>query len=150
MMNIRTIVAFVGIVVLLSGCATSQPDQSSLLPEWELEIDQPIRQLEEILAELEQQQPKNYTVSNVAFLYDAKLYILFHDFIASLSESARASQITEQRKWLTTRKAQIHESYSEYEGGTLASYSAGRASIDATKKRIAEIEKRMKELPTKI
>lgn len=147
-MNFKTTATLICTGLLLFGCATSPPDRSRLFSEWNIPIDQPIRQLEEILAELEQQQPMNYTISNVAFLYDAKLFILFHEFIDQLSESVRASEIAEQRKWLTIRKAQIHKAYSEYEGGTMASYAAGLASIDATKKRIAEIEKRMKALPT--
>ena len=134
--------------LILSGCATPQMEQISLFPEWKPNIDQPISQLEEILGKLEQQQSINYTISNVAFLYDAKLYILFHDFISALPESARAPQTAEQREWLKQRKMQVHEAYSQYDGGTLASYTAGQASITATKKRIAEIDSRMKELPT--
>ncbi len=143
-MNFKTTAILICAGLLLCSCATAQPNSSRLLSEWNISVDQPIRQLEEILVELEQQQPMNYTISNVAFLYDAKLFILFHEFIDQLSESVRASEIAEQRKWLTIRKVQIHDAYSEYEGGTMASYAAGQASIDATRKRIAEIKKRMK------
>ena len=55
-----------------------------------------------------------------------KLYILFYDFLARLSETSRASQIAEQQKWLKKRKKLIHAGYAEYEGGTLAAYTAGQ------------------------
>lgn len=135
--------------LLLSGCATSQSERSELFPHWTPNVDQPIRQLEETLPKLEQQQPMNYTISNLSFLYDAKLYILFHDFLESLPESKRASQIAEQSQWLEQRKKQVHEAYMEYEGGTLASYAAGQTSVSATKKRIAEIEARLKDTSNK-
>jgi uncharacterized protein YecT (DUF1311 family) len=149
-MKLKIIVLLIGAGVLLSGCCTKPEATKSIqFPDWQPNIDQPIGQLEEVLVKLEQQQPMNYTISNVAFLYDAKLYILFHDFIDQLPEAARASEIAEQEKWLGQRKKLIGAGYAEYEGGTLASFTAGQASIDATKKRIAEIEKKMKELPTK-
>ena len=74
-----------------------------------------------------------------------KLYILFYDFLARLSETSRASQIAEQQKWLKKRKKLIHAGYAEYEGGTLAAYTAGQASIAATKERITEIENKIKD-----
>lgn len=135
--------------LLLSGCVKSQSERSKLFPHWTPNVDQPIGQLEETLAKLEQQQPMNYTISNVAFLYDAKLYILFHDFLEYLPESERASQIAEQRRWLEQRKTQVNEAYMEYEGGTFAPYSAGETSVSATMKRIAEIEGRLKDASNK-
>ena len=148
-MNLKPTICPLIIGLLLSGCVSSQSERSKLFPHWTPNIDQPIGQLEESLAELEQQQPMNYTISNVALLYDAKLYILFHDFLAFLPESERASQIAEQRQWLAQRKIQVHEAYIEYEGGTLAPYTAGKASVSATKKRIVEIEGRMKDTSSK-
>ncbi len=139
----RIIVQMFFIAALLSGCVTSHPEQTIPFPDWNPHIDQPIRQLEEILTKLEQQQPMNYTISNVAFLYDAKLHILFHKFIGELSEAARSSQIEEQQQWLVKRAAKTREACAEYEGGSLAPYSAGEVFINATKERIAEIEKRM-------
>ena len=139
----RTTACLVIIGLLLSGCAKSQRKQDVLFPDWKPSLDQPIWQLEETLAKLEQQQPMNYTISNVARLYDAKLYMLFHDFLASLPESERASQIAEQNQWLRQRETQVHDASKEHEGGTLAPYTAGNAKISATKKRIEEIERRM-------
>ena len=150
MMNCKTIIPLLGIGLLLSACNTPQSDRSASLPEWKPNIDQPIRQLEETLEKLHQQQPMNYTISNLAFLYDTKLYILFHEFVARLTEAAIVEEVAAQRQWLARRKTLVDAAYSQYEGGTLASYTAGRASIKATKKRIAEIEKKIKELPTRI
>lgn len=131
------------------GCTTQPLKSESLIPNWQPNINQPIEQLEEILSQLEQQQPMNYTISNVAFLYDAKLYILFGNFITVLPKSERTYRISEQNKWLKKREELIRLAYAEYEGGTLASYSSGKMSIDFTKKRITEIENKMTTLPTK-
>ncbi len=144
-MKSRTLIILLGLVLLLSSCKTAQQNKSALFPDWQPNIDQPLGQLEATLAELEQQQPRNYTISNVSFLYDAKLYILFYDFLARLPETSRASQIAEQQKWLKKRKKLIHAGYAEYEGGTLAAYTAGQASIAATKERITEIENEIKD-----
>jgi len=118
------------------------------LSDWKPNIDQPIVQLAETLAKLEPQQPRNYTISNVAFLYDAKLHILFHGFLTRLPEPARTRELVEQCRWLLVRERRVDAAGAEYEGGTLASYVAGQAYIDTTKKRIAEIEKKIKGFPT--
>ena len=55
-------------------------------------------------------------------------------------EVARAKETATQRSWLEERRRLIGMACSRYDGGTFASYSAGLASIEATRKRIAEIE----------
>jgi len=141
----KTIATIFAITLLLAGCTSPQPVQTTPpFPEWEINLDQPIGQLEKTLSTLEQQQSMNYTISNLAFLYDAKLRILFDDFLVSLPESARTSQIDEQRTWLNQRKVQILQAYSKYGGGTMASYNAAQVSIDITKERIITIQERMK------
>lgn len=147
MKQVVIVATAVVIVGLLTSCKPSQLEHSSSQLEWRVEIDQPTQQLEETLAKLEQQQPRNYTISNIAFLYDAKLYILFHEFTGKLSESARADEVKKQRQWLAHRKALVDKADAEYEGGTYASYNCGKASIAATKQRIAEIEQQLKQLP---
>jgi len=139
-MKCRCVIALAGIGALLVGCGREQPKTAGFLPEWKLEIDQPIGQIEEILEEAEQQQLINYTSANLGFLYDVKLYILFHQHIASLPVTEQASRISEQRKWLKQRKTQVDKANMEYEGGTFASYAGNNAWMELTKKRIAEIE----------
>jgi uncharacterized protein YecT (DUF1311 family) len=145
MMNIRTTITAIVAGMLLSGCKCESPEQGKPFSAWTPSVDQPIRQLEEVLASLEQQQPMNYTSANLAFLYDAKLYLLFQDYLAVLPESERASQIAEQKQWLAKRKELVQDAYAKYEGGTLAPFSASQASINLTKKRIDEIEAKMRE-----
>lgn len=142
----RIIMSMSAVALLLSGCAPSRPADTVLFPEWRPSLDQPIRQIEEILDELWQQQPLNHTISNLSFLYDAKLFILFHDYIALLPAAARVQAVDEQREWLAMRSAQVGEAHAEYEGGTLAPYNAGHAAVAATKERIAEIETTMARL----
>lgn len=67
MMNVRNIIALLG--------------NGLYLPEWQPNLNQPIRKVEETLAKQERQeslqQPVNFMIANVSFLYDAQLYILF-------------------------------------------------------------------------
>lgn len=145
-MRQKRITAIFAVTLLLSGCATPEPTQTPPFPEWKTNLDQPIGQLETTLATLDRQQSMNYTVSNIAFLYDAKLRILFDDFLASLPPSERNAQIAQQREWLKQRKVQILRIYTKA-GGSMAAYEAGQAFINTTKKRIADIERKMGKEP---
>jgi hypothetical protein len=64
-------------VLALASCIKEPRSDYFAYSKWQPELDQPIEQLEDILAQLEQQQPMNYTISNIGFLYDVKLYIQF-------------------------------------------------------------------------
>lgn len=129
MMNVRNIIALLG--------------KGLYLPEWQPNLNQPIRKVEETLAKQERQeslqQPVNFMIANVSFLYDAQLYILFQDYVAKLPQRQRHQAIEEQRNWLITRRQLMDEAASQYEGGTLASYVAGQASIKASKERIGSL-----------
>ena len=127
------------LLVFSSSCAKIRPLKEAQL-NWQPNLDQSIGQLEEVLASLEQQQPRNYTISNLSSLYDAKLYMVFQRHLANLSGKVRAGEVARQRQWLEQRKKVVDAAYAEYEGGTFASFNAGRASIKMTKERIAELE----------
>ena len=130
------------VVVACASCASKPPAPVSKL-NWHPQLDQPIRQLEEVLAATEQQQPRNYTSSNLAFVLDAKLYLLFDRYIASVPVADRPAIFDEQRQWLEKRQQATDEAYAEYEGGTFASFAGNGAFIDGTKARISEIERRL-------
>jgi len=130
------------VAVACASCASNPPATASKL-DWHPQLDQPIRQLEEILAATEQQQPRNYTSSNLGFVLDAKLYLLFDRYVASVPEADRPEIVNEQRHWLEARNRATDVGYAEYEGGTLASFAGNRAFIDMTKARISDIESRL-------
>jgi uncharacterized protein YecT (DUF1311 family) len=127
------------------GC--SSPPQNATTSgqplDWHPNLDQPIRQLREVLSTTVQQQPKNYTAANLAFVLDAKLYLIFQQYLQGLPVHRRASAVEEQRAWLAKRAAATDQAYSEYEGGTLASYSGSQAFIIATQDRIAALSLEM-------
>jgi len=135
--------------LLLAGCTDTAPPRSIAELDWHPETDQPIRQLQELLETTEQQQPRNYTSANLAFALDAKLYILYCQYLETLDLTERSAAIDEQGSWLHQRRTATSSAYSEYEGGTLASNVGNMAFIDATRQRILEIESRMprEELP---
>ena len=111
---------------------------------WSPELDQPIQQLEEVLSQTKQQQPANYTIANISFLYDAKLFFLFQKYIQALSSEKRQAAIQEQQDWLNQRKSLIAKETKEYEGGSIAPYIAGEVKIKATKARILDLEQKLK------
>ncbi len=108
---------------------------------WQVRLDQAIGQIEKILSTLEQQQPMNYTISNLAILYDLKLELLFEEALASAkSDEVRQAYLSEQRAWHRHRDKKISAAYGEYGGGSLASFNAGQVAIDLARARIEEIE----------
>jgi uncharacterized protein YecT (DUF1311 family) len=134
------------LIILFSICSlTPLFGQTKKVDEgWYPDINQPIGQLEEILETLTQQQPKNYTIANIYFLYDAKLFIVFQKYIHSLPRTTQLQAKKEQLNWLRKREKISNSAYAEYEGGTLASYNSGQASIAFTKERIKQIELKLK------
>jgi hypothetical protein len=104
-------------------------------------IEQPIRQLEGVLASLEQQQPRNYTITNISFLYDALLYIELNERERLLSGSALEEERERQRRWAARRAEVVQAAAKEYEGGSLAPFVAAEAAIKLTKERLAELRK---------
>jgi uncharacterized protein YecT (DUF1311 family) len=129
-------------VIACASCASKPPQNLESL-DWHPQLDQPIRQLEEVLAATQQQQPRNYTSANLAFALDAKLYFLFTRYIATAPEGKRSAELDEQRQWLEQRKRATADAYAEYQGGTFASFAGNTAFIEVTKRRIAEIEQRL-------
>lgn len=111
--------------------------------DWHPTLDQPIQQLEEVLAATDQQQPKNYTSSNLAFALDAKLYLVFFHYFATVSEASQPEVLREQRRWLAQRQQIADAAHAEFSGGTLASFAGNRAFIIETQDRINEIERRL-------
>jgi uncharacterized protein YecT (DUF1311 family) len=141
----RLVIAYVLPLTMAIGCAsrTSPPPATAGKLDWHPKLDQPIQQLEEVLAATEQQQPRNYTSANLGFVLDAKLFLLFERYIASVPASDRPAIVDEQRQWLEKRKRATEEAYAEYEGGTLASFAGSRAFLEMTKARLSEIEQRL-------
>mgnify|MGYP000091366571 CR=1 FL=1 len=124
-------------------CAATVVSAGARIPGWEPFIDQPIGQLEEILETLEQQQPMNYTISNICILYDAKLYILFDRYLDTLEPGAVAAAVAGQALWLDARADSVSIAASEYAGGSLSPYVAGMRFIEVTKNRIDALEEAM-------
>ena len=140
----RLVIAYVLALTMALGCAsqTSPPPATTGNLDWHPKLDQPIRQLEEVLAATEQQQPRNYASANLGFVLDAKLFLLFERYVASVPAADRPAIVDEQRQWLEKRKRATDEAYAEYEGGTFASFAGNNAFIDATKARIDGLEAR--------
>lgn len=131
-------------VLILSGCTTNGPTIAEELG-WRPNLDQPARQLGEVLATTQQQQPMNYTSANLGFVLDAKLYLLFERYVGSLPGGRRQGAFEEQHRWLDERKRATDAAYAEYAGGTYASFNANSAFIECTKRRIAELESRLRQ-----
>jgi uncharacterized protein YecT (DUF1311 family) len=127
-------------LLAVPACMPVVTSEWSAENDWVPWLDQPIHQLEVLLDSQEQQQEMNYTISNLCILHDAKLYIVFHRYLDTLDRRGREAAVLEQDEWLMARLDMVTEAGEEYSGGTLRSLVAGRAFIDLTRARTAEVE----------
>ncbi|GAA0783965.1 hypothetical protein GCM10009109_01570 [Marinobacterium sediminicola] len=121
------------------------PETVEVLPassdlNWEPKLDQPIAQLEAQLALEETQLAKNHTLSSIAYLWDAQLYLLFQDTLGYLPEEAQRHEVELQNRWLDQRAEAMTRAFLNDEDGEVARFAAGQAFIRETQKRIQELE----------
>lgn len=132
-------IASLTVLLLFSSCST-KPSSSlpSSLPNWSPDLSEPISLVEELLQKSEAQQDMNYLSTNLATLYDAQLWSIFQAQLEKLEGEARSLCLEQQRMWLKMREKATKEAYEDYDGGSGAPLAAADASIEMTKKRIAE------------
>ncbi len=149
-MNLKfaAIFVFSAICACCVSCSNDHVDDEPRF-DWTLDVDEPIKQLEEILSETSQQQPMNYTSCNLVSLYDVKLALLFHRYVVSLPLAKRAAAISEQDRWKKQTEKAMNDAHIEWEGGSGQIYAVSMAYLEAAKPRIAEIEQRLKEAAPK-
>ena len=141
--SFRAGIAAAFIITLFSGCTTVRQHNESLIDQWQPELQQPIDELEAHFKNLTKQQEMNYTTANIAFLYDAKLYIVFVKLLDCAPESERSRLIHEQDVWLKKRELRVKQVYEKYDGGSMGPLDAGQHFISMTKERIKELTKKM-------
>ncbi len=110
---------------------------------WRPDVDQVIDQLEDILISDIPQQQMNYTMANLDAVYDTKLYLVFIDYLASLSPDQVKVALKEQQDWLLARKEETAKAYAENEDASLASYNAGETYLQTTRQRLDDLEKKL-------
>lgn len=150
-------------MLLLSACSNVQiPGFGSRAPEqapaetakviepplittldWSPNYTQPIRYLEAQLREQTDDRAMGQTITQVAYLYDAQLYVLFHEFLDYLPDMARVREIDEQNDWLDVRQEAVSEAFNRNGGGDLGSYHAADMFIAQTRQRMSLIEQRL-------
>ena len=85
----------------------------------------------------------------LADLKDAELLTIYVRLYETLTPLEQQSLLQEQTKWLNKRR-KAAEDRIESEGGSLAPTEANMAEIEFTKKRIAELKKRLAEKPVQV
>lgn len=140
-MNRRTapIALLVAGLILLGGCA-SRP-QVRLQDHWSVDLSQARQQLEE-LSESHGSVPLAYTLANLAAVYDAELLLLFREQLDATCPQVQPRHVEDQIAWLAARKRKMRAAADELAGGSLAPVAAARVSIEETRKRIEELERR--------
>lgn len=126
--------------------ATTQEEKAPPLItslQWVPNYQPPIRQLEALLRNQEDAREMAQTISNIAYLQDARLYVKFHELLDYLPDTARVREVEEQNAWLDRRQQQVGEVFHRHEGGDLGSYHAADAFIAITRDRMAVIEQRL-------
>lgn len=111
--------------------------------DWSPNYTQPIRYLEAQLREQSDDREMGRTITNIAYLYDAQLYVLFHEFLDYLPDMARVREIDEQNTWLDTRQEAVSEAFTRNGGGDVGSYHAADMFIAQTRQRMSLIEQRL-------
>lgn len=112
--------------------------------DWFPSLEQPLAQLEELYASETSVGERNQTLSSLAYLYDARLFVLFQDMLDFLHPDARAQELAEQNDWLDRRERLATQAFLSVEDADAARLAAGQAFVQATRARIEEIEARRK------
>lgn len=119
-----------------------QPPMITTL-DWAPNYNQPIRFLEAMLHDQTDQQSRTQTITQIAYLYDGHLYVLFHELLDYLPDMARVREIEEQNVWLDTRQNAVSEAFTRNGGGDVGAYHAADMFIAQTRQRTALIEERL-------
>lgn len=119
------------------------PPAKGLISDWRPDVDQAIDQLEAWLSEEHPQQELNYSMANLAALYDTKLYLVFIDYLASLEPSLGQQALQEQQAWLQLRTERAATARLANGDGSLASYNASETYISITHGRIDTLTAQM-------
>jgi len=110
--------------------------------DWFPDLNQPLQQLEQDFAASTNAAQRSAAQSNIAYVYDAKLFVLFQDMLDFLHPEAQKRELQEQHRWLNQRKSMTTAAFLKYDDEREARLAAGEAFIEATQARIAEIEKK--------
>lgn len=119
------------------------PPAKGLISDWRPDVDQAIDQLEAWLSEEHPQQDLNYSMANLAALYDTKLYLVFIDYLASLETALSQQALQEQQAWLQLRAESTAAARLTNGEGSLASYNASETYISITHGRIDTLTAQM-------
>lgn len=111
--------------------------------DWAPNYTQPIRYLETRLSEQTDERAKSQIITQIAYLYDAQLYALFHEFLDYLPDTARVREVQEQNDWLDARQKAVSESFTRNGGGEVGSFHAADMFIAQTQQRKSLIEQRL-------
>jgi|GEM_PF-1367710 uncharacterized protein YecT (DUF1311 family) len=111
---------------------------------WNPSLDAPRERLESLLTQQQEsgasQQEINKTLSSIAYLYDAELYLLFKDTLDYLPPKAQRHEVEVQNRWLDQRQQVMTQAFLIDQDGEIARYTAGQAFIAETRKRIKELQ----------
>lgn len=111
--------------------------------DWTPNYTQPIRFMETLLTEQNDERAKGRTITQIAYLYDAQLYVLFHELLDYLPDTARVREVQEQNSWLDARQEVVSESFTRNGGGDAGSFHAADMFIAQTQQRQSLIEQRL-------
>lgn len=112
--------------------------------DWFPDLDEPLQQLESQYSAETTLAERSRTLSSIAYLHDARLFVLFQDMLDFLPQGARVNELKEQNTWLDRRKSLMTRAFLSKQDADEARLAAGQAFIDATLARIEEVEAKRK------
>ncbi|KEA62631.1 hypothetical protein ADIMK_3103 [Marinobacterium lacunae] len=112
--------------------------------DWFPSLDEPLEQLQATYASDTSPAVRSQTLSSIAYIYDAQLFVLFQDMLDFLPSDARITELKEQNAWLDQRQKLITQAFLREQDKSAARMAASQAFIKATRSRIDEIEAKRK------
>ncbi|MDP1540545.1 MAG: hypothetical protein U0998_01750 [Moraxellaceae bacterium] len=128
--------------------ADTDQDTPIVYSQWVPDLTQSIEQLEEWIATDLSQQELNFSMANLNTVYDAKLYIKFHELLKIADIDDHSDLINQQASWIEARKTLTIKAFNDYGGGSLASYHAGEIFLQLTRQRLDELNRQQTRLLT--
>lgn len=130
-----------GIILLLAACSSTDEVQKKTFFLWSPDVTGSIEQLKEIQKTQRVRQEIADTGENIAYLYDAELYVAVHSYLNFVPVDERPKAIEVISKELLDRKRETEQAYQDSSNKYHAAFNAQNKYISVTQSLIAKYEK---------
>jgi len=140
-MKLLKLIVPVGVIILLAACSSTDEIQKKTFLLWNPNIAGSIEQLKEIQKTQKVRQEIADTGENIAYLYDAELYVVVHSYLNFIPTDEKANAIEVLSIELIDRKNETELAYQNSNNKYQAAFNAQNKYISVTQALIAKYEK---------